>query len=253
MYRNHNDHLHDYNKIDGILAIVFYILDIINIYFWVVNNLGKSIRDNIANNLYPYMITVGFADFQADKLACLISVFPSNIIPFIALFVIVKFRKQKFSSLGLRKNKNLQACLTGIILGIMLAFLIYLIYYMTGNITAFYNLYKFKFSVVDLINNLVFTGLKEELSYRAFIQSRILEIIHSKYIAIPVVGLMFWISHFFNDFVHGPFEIYSFIAQAVFILAFHILSLIIYKRSDNILTSAFFHGIYDYLTSFIYS
>ena len=127
----------------------------------------------------------------------------------------------------------------------------YSVLFFFGKPNVFSSLQKLRFSVPVLLSDIVLTGLTEELCYRAYIQSHITGLIRNQWIAITVVGLMFWVFHFFNDFLNGPIGI-DILLQGLFMVCIHIMFLFLYRKTGNILTVAFCHGIYDFMIAPIY-
>ena len=248
-----------YGKTDGIIAIVFFLYDVFDIYFWRITPAGQWLRNSMASNLYDYLL-LKFASFfeiqsavQAAKdWARLISALPADFIPVAVIFIILAVKKQKISSLGFRKHHNLKASLIGIAAGILTALLMDCILFFCGKPNVFHSLSKLRLSVFALLSNIVFTGLTEELSFRAFLQSRIAGVIRNKWAAVLTVGLMFWASHFINDYLGGSTTAANFLLQGVFMVCIHILFLFLYRKTDNILAAVFCHGIYDFMIAPIY-
>ena len=166
---NYIDDMKHYSKVDGIIAIVFYGFDLINTYFWVVNDLGTSIRNHIGNEIYASFINIGFQNQTANNWACLVTAFPSNFLPYIMLSLILIIRKEKISSLGFQKHHNVAASLIGITAGILITLLMYSVLFFCGKPKVFSNLQRLNLSIPVLLSNILLTGLTEELSYRAYI------------------------------------------------------------------------------------
>ena len=236
---------------DGFIAIAFFLFNILNIYFWLITSLGQWLRKSTATNIYYYLLRV--INIQAAKdWSLLIGKILPNIVPVILIFIILAVRKQKVSSLGFRKCHNMKASIIGVAAGALIAVLMYCILFFYGNTNTFSNLSKLQFSFPALMTNLFGIGLTEEVCYRAFIQSRIVGIIRNQWAAVLTVGLMFWASHFFNNYLHGSATAGFFLVQGIFMTIMHIALLILYKKTDNILAPAFCHGIYDFMVAAAY-
>lgn len=241
----------EYNKVDGALAIAVFILIELNTYFTLLSSIGKLVGKELGYTIYNFLLNV-LAYQPASKWANLISSIPFNCIPVISIITILLIRKQKFSSLGFQKHHNLRALLIGIGGGILTALFMYSVLFFCGKPNVFRSLQKLSFSVPVLLSNIVLTGLTEELCYRSYIQTRITGLIKNQWVAIIVVGLMFWVAHFINDFLNGPVSITDLLVQGIDMVCAHILYLFLYRKTGNILTAIFCHGIYDFMISPIY-
>lgn len=240
-----------YSKADGILAVAVFILNEVSIYFWTFSSLGKSIQQSVLRNSYDFFQKT-IVSQEAGRWANKFSYIPFYYTPVVLIVIILLVRKQKFSSLGFQKHHNFSASLIGIGAGILIALFMYGVLFFCGKPNVFSNLQRLNFSVPVLLSNIILTGLTEELCYRAYIQSRITGLIKNQWIAIILVGLMFWASHFIRNYADGgPIGI-DILLQGFIIVCAHIVFLFLYRKTGNILTVALCHGIYDFIIVPIY-
>lgn len=237
-----------YGKIDGIIAILYFLLYQVNAYFWLISNLGRKIENKILT--FANQLNITSNRNIVNEWQNLIAFIPLYVIPIFILFFVLVFRKQAVATLGLHKKHNCKACIIGIVVGFGLALIQSLILYLFFEPNIYKHL-NFHFTLTHLFEFIVFVGLREELVFRAFLQSRITGLIRNQQIAILTVGIFFWCSHFFNYYLAGVLKcntIQSFCSlmyTGVVITIIHIILLFLYKKTNNIVTSSFAHATYD--------
>lgn len=236
-----------YDKIDGIFAIFFWLFMQAAYIVFVDPGRNLTIREAIYRvnlKVFPnFSLATRFSQFVSYQLLPL----AQCILPVIVMAIYMLIRKQGIRTLGLKSKNNLK----GIVFGfpgaaVAISFGLLLQCLFDPRHTQIH-WEKLQFSFHELIQNLVLIGLYEEITFRAFLMSRMGGLIKNKWLLILVVGVMFWESHLYNDILSGGFIATMYVYQAFSMILFHIWCLYLYKRTDNILTAAVCHGLYDFI------
>jgi len=243
----------EYDKVDGIISIVFYIFDLSWTWFWF-SVPGFLLKYNFCNILSKNTAFINLYAIKGwEKEVSNISI---QWIPVLVIIIILALRKQNIFSLGFRKNRNLYACILGIIAGIIMALLMICISLVGTFFDGYHDIWKevsllkFHLSTSKLLSYIFSIGMTEELCFRAFIQTRIAGLIHNRWVSTLTVGFMFWTLHIPVYLSQGSLSVNQWIVRGAFLICFHIWFLFLYKKTDNILSSIICHGIYDYIIEY---
>lgn len=220
-----DDLFEDIERLDGIIALVysFVILILSTVILYIIKNSQLySLILNEERNIY-------------DIIFVFIMDFPQLVI----IYVILKIRKQKFHTIGLRKKGLWSSLIVGGIL-----FIIFINSYLSSNnlnSNLFYNIIFYVF----------FIGFNEELVFRGFIWPRLVKS-YGKLLGTILSGMFFGAAHLPLDIVWNNVSVFDAVvlgkAGGVNILGGVVFSLIycyIYTRNNNILLPSFIHGILD--------
>lgn len=200
-------------KMDGVLAIIFYILLVcilhLNLFF--------------INNNYNYF------NFLLNKGLSRLLLGISMTLPILLIMVIIlSIRKQKYHSVGLSKKGLAKSILIGIII-----FSIYVSMYILKkgyNNSLIYNIIFF----------LVCVGFFEEVSFRGFIWPRLV-VLFGKNGGTLISGIFFGAAHaiYSNNIYHA---ILTNVGGGVL---YSVLMIYIYTKNGNILAPSFIHAFLD--------
>lgn len=113
-----------------------------------------------------------------------------NILMIINTILLVKVRKEKFSSIGLYGGKWKQSCLIGSILAIILFFNNCLSYIISGADFIEIN------DIIKLVIYFLTVALCEEIVFRGYIGTRLHGLIKNQYLVIMITGILFIVMHF---------------------------------------------------------
>ncbi|MBU3113894.1 CPBP family intramembrane glutamic endopeptidase [Clostridium lacusfryxellense] len=161
---------------------------------------------------------------------------------FIAVIVVLKFRKQKINSIGLRRQGLKSSIYIGDVL--ISTFWVYYIKSKGFNIKL----------ICDSIFYIIFTGLYEELIFRGFLWPRLV-VGFGKIGGTILSGIFFGMAHLPIDIVFNNktvFETFTLGNTSNLDIrggiAVTLLFIFIYTRNCNILLPSFIHGIQDMLS-----
>lgn len=207
-----------YTKVDGIIAVVYYLLFMIAYYIMGRVYAEKQIYLGITFN-------IGLA---------------------VLCIMIVLLRKQKIGTLGLTFKKMKQAVILGVVLGVLIV--------LTNNVIPgittecqFNQITKILF---DTFYYFVIIAFVEEIAFRGFIQTRIYGLIKNDFIAIIVVSLMFSLMHIPFQMALADTNIPSFIstnvAWLILLFLWHIIFNFLHRKYNCIFTNTIFHGFMDW-------
>jgi membrane protease YdiL (CAAX protease family) len=214
----YKENISTYTKVDGIIAIVYYLIFMITYFI-----MGRVYAE--------YKIYLG--------IICNISIV-------ILCIIIIWLRNQKISTLGLNFRKMKQSIILGVILGILLV--------LTNNvlpsITSGCHLNKITQILYNAFYYFIIIAFVEEIAFRGFIQTRIYGLIKNEIIAIITVSLMFSLMHIPFQMAMAGTTILSFISSNVvwLILLFfwHIIFNFLHKKYNCLFANTIFHGFMDW-------
>lgn len=209
----YKEQVRDYTRTDGVICAVYYVIFMITYYFMGKLYLSKKIYLGVGINLLLASMCI----------------------------LIVLFRKQKLSSLGITKYKLKSSLVLGSFLGII--FLVF-----NGIIISLFS--NSRFSTFNILYNVfyffVIIGFVEELIFRGFIQTRIYGIIKNDFWAITLTGIMFSLSHIPFQMSMANMGAYQYFTenkiQFVVFFAWHIILNFLYKKYNSVYTGTVFHG-----------
>lgn len=229
-----DDSVKEYNKVDGILAIAYFVYILLFTIFF-----GLFVFHT--NCMEQLFIKSGISSRRAFRFVLYLLVVPIEIGP---VFIILKCRKQSVKSIGLKKEKILKCILLGVLFSIppLLSNVLSMkIGRLLGVTDAFWTFAYFFFEI----------ALVEEIVFRGFIQTRIQGLIRSKWLSIILVGVMFSSMHIPFPVIEYNFSVIYYVQLAAFHLLFafliHIYFVYLYTRDNNILAPVVAHAIVDFL------
>jgi len=215
--KEYKDTVRRYERKDGILAIVSYIL--IMLLYYVMGVVYAK------QNLYlGYYVNFFMATF------CIICVL---------------IRKQPIKSIGFNKNNLLKSMLLGLILSSVLL-IINLISGILGGcqfdtVSRLIQKLGYYFFVIALV---------EEIIFRGFIQTRIYGITKNSVFAIMVVGFMFMTIHIPFQMGVAKMGLLTFIVNnyitLLFTFVWHFVFNFLYSKYNSIVAPTIFHAIMDW-------
>lgn len=223
-----NEIFSDIEKKDGIIALIFYLFIFIDMFI----------------NLYIVKTSPLFSIMKNDTKSIYKLIFGllMDIPGFIAVIVVLKFRKQKINTIGLRRQGLKSSIYIGAILSSM-----FWVYYISSK--------GFSIKLIcGSIFYIIFTGFYEELIFRGFLWPRLVVGFGRTWGTI-LSGIFFGMAHLPIDIVFNNKTVFE-----TFILgntsnlnicggiAIALLFVFIYTRNCNILLPSFIHGIQDMLS-----
>ncbi|MCB2297893.1 CPBP family intramembrane glutamic endopeptidase [Clostridium tagluense] len=223
-----NEIFSDLDQKDGLIAVIFFfvifIFSFLNLYLVNISPLF-SIMKNDTNSIYKLVFAL-LMDLPG----------------FIFVIVVLKYRKQKINTLGLRK----QGLKSSIYIGIALISMFWA-YYISNK--------GFSIKLIcDSAFYIIFVGFYEELIFRGFLWPRLV-VRFGKTWGTILSGLFFGMEHLPLDIVFNNKTIFETfilgnsssinIGGGVLIALWFIF---IYTRNNNILLPSFIHGIQDMLS-----
>ncbi|WP_202708884.1 CPBP family intramembrane glutamic endopeptidase [Sporosalibacterium faouarense] len=211
----------DIKKKDGYIAIIFIITYFL--FSFIDFYLFKDFMLGINTKIY------------SKELRRLLSGIGFYILPIIAIFIILKLRNQKISTIGFRQH----GLRCSIILGIILVAIISIGHILNGK------------ELSSIIYNLIFficiLGFSEEIVFRGFLWPRLVVCFGKKYGTI-LSGIFFGIMHAPVNIVlkEGSFlnSIFNEIGGGI---VGSLLFIYIYTRNSNIVLPSFIHGALDFI------
>ncbi len=227
------------SKLDGILAIIYYLYYNIIIYLFGLIFLKTDL---------PYKFSIYFSNKFLYKFIFYI---PISILSILPIIIILWYRKQKFKTIGIKFNKLLQSLLIGVIGGIP-----FILPYILG---FFKHNKHFQYNPFDtfwyFLYFFICIALVEEISFRGFIQTRIQGLIKNKWLSIFVVGIMFGFMHIPFQMIKANMSFIEFVSLDKYHLIttalIHVYLVYLYTRNNNILSSTISHTLIDFIPSIL--
>lgn len=225
---NFDESTKNFDKNDGILAIFYFLYIMVILYLFGL----LMFRTNV-----PFK----FAFY-----------FPLAIIELLPAFVIVKVKKQSLNSIGIRSDKIIKSILLGIIFS--LPFIVPNIIYGIKN----------RLNLISAINivwlslyYLLAIAFVEEVCFRGFIQTRIFDLIKSKWLGIITAGIMFGLSHIPFQMLNANKSLIAFVTgdymHLIITILLHIYFVYIFTRDNNIVSTTVTHALIDLIPSIFVS
>ena len=215
--REYNDNLKKYDKKDGVLAILLFV--IIIIMYALLGILYKNnsfIKDNI------------------KIIGCLF-----NLSLIIVTIIFVKLRKQGLETIGLKGRWKLSIILGGVLS---------LFYFYCNCLDHLINGEKL-ISITSILFLMVYfllVAICEEFVFRGFIGTRLNGLIKNKYIVVLITGLLFVIMHFPYRMTAANMSLSDFdIGWLINLFVFHLVMSFIYMKTNSIYGSIIPHWISD--------
>jgi uncharacterized protein len=234
-----DDSVKEYNKVDGILAIAYFLYELLFTYLfgllcfrssWFISFSTSSEASSVINIDGP--------------LASFVFYIPVALLTAGPVFIILKCRKQDLRSIGLKKEKILKCILLGILFSVP---------------PTLPNIFSMKFGRPIRIPNALWgfayffleIALPEEIVFRGFIQTRIQGLIRSKWLSIFLVATMSMLLHipFFSVEYNTTFVNFflSHIVTLTLVFLMHIYSVYLYTRDNNVLAPVVAHTLVDFI------
>lgn len=215
--QEYNDNLKKYDKKDGMLAILLFV--IIIIMYALLGILYKNnsfIKDNI------------------KIIGCLF-----NLLLIIVTILFVKLRKQGLETIGLKGRWKLSIILGGVLS---------LFYFYCNCLDHLINGEKL-ISITSILFLMVYfllVAICEEFVFRGFIGTRLNGLIKNKYIVIIVTGILFVVMHFPYRMTAANMSLTDFdIGWLINLFIFHLIMNFIYMKTNSIYGSIIPHWISD--------
>jgi membrane protease YdiL (CAAX protease family) len=215
-----------YNKFDGLLALFVALAWLLSIY--------------VAINIYSKLPLRGVGIGNLVITLVMVSL----------TFILLRLRKQTLSSVGLTTKKIIPSAVTGLVFGIIIFFLRIGFSVRHGeSILGAVSVGNVAYSLFFYFILIAFT---EELTFRAFMQTRIYAIIKSKFFAVITVGIIFAFLHI----VTGPItatvlsnsynehvQVFSLnFLTIIYLVLAHILLNLLYRKFNSVVGPVILHG-----------
>ena len=219
LYTNqeYNDNIKKYDKKDGMLAILLFVITII--MYALLGILYKNnsfIKDNI------------------KIIGCLF-----NLLLITVTIIFVKLRKQGLETIGLKGRWKLSIILGGVLS---------LFYFYCNCLDHLINGEKL-ISITSILFLMVYfllVAICEEIVFRGYIGTRLNGLIKNKYIVIIVTGILFVVMHFPYRMIAANMSLSDFdIGWIINLFVFHLVMSFIYMKTNSIYGSIIPHWISD--------
>lgn len=229
-----DDSVKEYNKVDGILAIVYFFYYLLFTFLFGL----LCFRTDCLKQLFV------LSGIPSQRIYQFVFYIPVALLTAGPVFIILKCRKQNLKSIGLKNEKILKCILLGILFSIP---------------PTLCNVFSIKFgrliSFPDALWALAYCffeiALAEDIVFRGFIQTRIQGLIRSKWLSIFVVAAMSLLIHipFYAVEYNTTFVNYflSHIVSLLLVFVMHIYFVYLYTRDNNILAPVVAHAIVDFI------
>lgn len=204
-----------YEKVDGILAIYTAIFTMLCWYIFFKLRWIDKFCSNFENKMF----------------ATFIFYIPIAIIQLLPIFIILKYRSQSLSSLGINKNKILKKIIIGIVLYVPL----FLLYSKVLNLKSI--------SIWEFLNMLIEIAFVEEVIFRGYIQQRLRALIKNRYVNLFIVAFLFAIMHIPVTLIQSNNVTFNLIASLITSkMIMHVYFVGVFKAGGNsILSSTITH------------
>ena len=213
----YNDNLRKYNKKDGMLDILLFVIIII-----MYASIGILYKNN------------SFIEDNIKIIGCLF-----NLLLIIVTILFVKLRKQRLETIGLKGRWKLSIILGGILS---------LFYFYCNCLDHLINGEKLISitSILFLMIYFLLVSVCEELVFRGYIGTRLNGLIKNKYIVIIVTGILFVVMHFPYRMIAANMSLSDFdIGWIINLFVFHLVMSFIYMKTNSIYGSIIPHWISD--------
>ncbi len=206
-----------YNKIDGLLSILFFFFVMIVYYTMGRLYLTKQLYLGI-----PFSL----------MLACI-------------CIILVFIRKQKLSSVGITFYRIKNAIIFGGTLGIFLIFFNNILPGLSSG--AQWN--KLSIILYNIFYYFIIIGFVEELIFRGYIQTRLYGLVNNEIITTIISAIMFSLMHIPFQMAYAGVGCLAFIQSnflwLLILVMWHFVFTFLYKKYNSIFTGTIFHGFMD--------
>lgn len=223
-----------YDRKDGVMAVAyaFYLMAYLYLVGWLM---FQTPVDRTLSALFSDRRIYGFLSYIVI-----------DFFELLPIFIYLKIRKQKFRSLGFKKEKIIKSILLGALFSF--PFVMPTIVQWVGQGRRYGDssvlVWQFFYFFLEI-------ALVEEIAFRGFIQTRIQGLIKNKGLGILAVGFLFSMMHIPFQMQVYHMSLVSFVAQDAVHLAItfgmHLYFVYLYTRDQNILAPAIAHTLIDYI------
>lgn len=209
--------LNAYNKLDGIIAVVYYVFLLIAYYVSGVIYAKSNIY--LANQLSQVLVI------------------------FIILILII--RKQRIETIGFSKNNIKKSLILGVVSACVVFLINFIPNFLKGN-----ELLPFSQLLSSFIFYLFVIALTEEIIFRGYIQTRIYGIIKKPSYAILLTAFMFMVMHIPFQMGIAQMDFTTFVANnyitLIFQFSWHIVFNFMYTKYNSIIAPTIFHTVMNW-------
>ncbi|OPA80053.1 hypothetical protein BVG16_04695 [Paenibacillus selenitireducens] len=223
------------NVTDGLLALGYFIYYLVFIYgfgLWMF-------KTSIVEDLSIY--------FSSNYLFLSILYLPISLLSLAPIFIILRIRRQPLASVGLTCKRILLNICIGVVAALPFTWSEIYRLIVQGSSLPFEG-YEALFEFLYL---LVCIGLTEEVSFRGFIQTRMLGLIRNKYIAVAVVSIMFAFMHVPFQMIKADMSFVEFIRyDSIHLLitaGMHVYFVYLYTKFNGIVAPTVTHGLVNFM------
>ena len=214
----YNNNLGKYDKTDGVLAVILFLIVI-----------------------FMYAL-LGFLYKNVSIVKNCIGLFGCcfNLFLVIICFIFLKVRRQGLDTIGLKGRWKLSIIIGGC-LSLFYFYCNCLSNLMTGN-----GLIKFS-KILFLFVYFLFVSLGEEFVFRGYIGTRLNGLIKNKYVVLIVTGILFVVMHFPYRILAYNMSLSDFdIGWIINLFVFHLIMSFIYMKTNSIIGSIIPHWVSDF-------
>ena len=208
------DDVHSFTKADAILAIAFYVFEMIALYVVgvIYVNSGRYLG-------YPFA--------------------------FVSIILVLVLARLKFTKVGITRTNIFPSVITGVVLGAIFI----LSYTIIPGIISGARLLPINVILHNVFYYFIIIAFEEELSFRGFIQPRLFPLLKKEWLTILIGGILFVFMHYpFQMAAHGMgFVEYFplFISGAPLQFMWHCIFSLIYRKFGNLYGGTILHGFVD--------
>jgi membrane protease YdiL (CAAX protease family) len=211
-YDTYKEMVSQYTKVDGILAIMLYIVLMLIYYLAGIIYVRKQLYIGVPVNIFIILLCI----------------------------VLVLLRKQKLASIGFTLKNIGKALLTGIILGLVFSFFMNVL----PNIHAGGKIISLNQALYNVFYYFIIISLSEEVVFRGYIQTRMYSLIKHDLLAVLVTGFLFYTMHIpFQMLVNG---MHLDLMDLYVKIAMHFLMNYLYRKYNSLAGATVFHGLLDW-------
>ncbi|MFD1774939.1 CPBP family intramembrane glutamic endopeptidase [Paenibacillus rhizophilus] len=218
---------------EGITALLYFVY--VNVIYYLLGLFYKS--------QWMDQLTTAFPDKDWMRLAFTV---PAVVLQLVPLFIILKLRGETWGSIGIKRSKIVLSIIIGLIAVLPFRWIPIANWMFHGK-----SLPLDGGAVLGFLYYLALIALPEELIFRGYIQTRIMGLIPSKFVAILTTGVLFAITHVPFQMAVLNLNYAGYIAQTymhlIIILGLHLYFTYIYTRTNNIAGSALCHALIDFI------
>lgn len=219
---------------DGAICIWYYVYYLVLITLFGLLVFNTDIYERLGS---------GFTSGHLFRFLFYIPLAAASLLP---MFAIMALRHQGLHTVGLRRDGALRAVATGLLGAIPVTLL-----NISGPLSTGRAINTNVSELVwSLLYQLICIALVEELIFRGFIQTRIQQLIHRKWVSVAVVGLMFAAMHIPFQMMRSQMTLVEFIVHdlrhlvTTFIL--HAYYVYLYRRSNGVVAPTIAHAIANF-------